>query len=435
MKQGVVSSKKLFRRLDVKYHFNENKEIDNYDKLCDLKELIVRDPNCYGFRYSSVGIPMIRISDIGNPFINYDNVAYVNERIHNKYKKTQLQKFDILMSVRGVSIGKIGIFMGEYSEANISANLIIIRLKNPSYAPYVAMSLISSVGQSQISRSIGGGSKPTITSGFIDEIEIPTPPEEVLKNINQLFFEAFNQRGLAKESTEIIDSVFDELFKYEDNKKSVSYTKNILDNNRWDSHYHNPKYINTRRKVDAENAKYLKNLVTEVTESVDKLHEDKVGYIEISNVNNRTGRINGIKFDYINKLPKNGKIILKDEDILISKVRPYRGSIAIYKEYSAELCTASKSAFVVIRAEEFMYSYYLTAFLRYRLGLDQIVMNQSGTTYPTVKPEEIMNVKVILLEDMKMKEINEIYRKNIDSKYHEEKNIQSIIELLESSFS
>lgn len=33
------------------------------------------------------------------------------------------------MSVRGVSIGKIGIFMGEYSEANISANLIIIRLK------------------------------------------------------------------------------------------------------------------------------------------------------------------------------------------------------------------------------------------------------------------------------------------------------------------
>ncbi|CAC8661493.1 type I restriction modification DNA specificity domain protein [Staphylococcus aureus] len=30
MKQGVVSSKKLFRRLDVKYHFNENKEIDNY---------------------------------------------------------------------------------------------------------------------------------------------------------------------------------------------------------------------------------------------------------------------------------------------------------------------------------------------------------------------------------------------------------------------
>ncbi|HDF7291192.1 TPA: restriction endonuclease subunit S, partial [Staphylococcus aureus] len=118
-----------------------------------------------------------------------------------------------------------------------------------------------------------------------------------------------------------------------------------------------------------------------------------------------------------------------------SKVRPYRGSIAIYKEYSAELCTASKSAFVVIRAEEFMYPYYLTAFLRYRLGLDQIVMNQSGTTYPTVKPEEIMNVKVILLEDMKMKEINEIYRKNIDSKYHEEKNIQSIIELLESSFS
>ncbi|MFG6128269.1 hypothetical protein ACF7ID_10950 [Staphylococcus aureus] len=51
----------------------------------------------------------------------------------------------------------------------------------------------------QISRSIGGGSKPTITSGFIDEIEIPTPPEEVLKNINQLLFEAFNQRGLAKD--------------------------------------------------------------------------------------------------------------------------------------------------------------------------------------------------------------------------------------------
>ena len=45
---------------------------------------------------------MIRISDIGNPFINYDNVAYVNEGIHNKYKKTQLQNL-IFLKTRGVS--------------------------------------------------------------------------------------------------------------------------------------------------------------------------------------------------------------------------------------------------------------------------------------------------------------------------------------------
>lgn len=436
MKVGTIISTNLLRRLDVKYHFSDQIELNDTQTIGNLKQIVVRDPNCYGFPYVEKGIPILRISDLNIPFLDFTNVAFISEKTHNTYSKTHLEKYDILMSVRGVSIGKIGIYMGEYPKANISPKLIIIRLKDTSYARYVAMFLASSLGQSQIKRSEGGSSKPTINASFINEIQIPKPTEEVLTQINKLFDEAYNKRNSASGILLEIQSLFDTQLKIPDKTKSVSYTfNNLASNYRWDCHYHNPKFQSLREDVDKlTNTKKLNELADRCEETIDKNYDEKFGYIEISHVDNITAQISEFKYNYFKSLPSGGKIILKDNDILVSKVRPYRGSITIFKDKFKYIVTASKNAFSVYRSTNFEYPYYLTAFIRYRAGLDQIVMQQSGTSYPTVSDDEISDIQIPLLDEKVMKKINDLFKDYMTTREVEENNLKSIHEIFETTF-
>lgn len=433
MRIGIINSTSLIKRADVNFNLSEVKEIEHTWKIGEIKETVVRDPSCYGFQYCNDGIPMIRIGDIKQPFIDYTNVAMVSEEVHQKFKKTHLQKYDILMSVRGVSIGKIGIYLGEYDKANISANVIIIRLKDTSLAPYVCMVLLSSVGQEQIRRIVAGSSKPTINASFINNMEIPIPDKSLLEQVNRLFSEAEEKRNSAKQFLKDIQNIIDENISYTKEKKEVTYVaNNIFSTDRWDPHYHNTKFKKLRS--DLSNIKQmdeLGNVVTLVKDSVDKGYDEKIGYIEISNINNITSQIEEFKYDYINKLPSGTKILLKNGDILISKVRPYRNAITIFEDKYEYIVTASKNAFAVFRTLEFQYPYYIVAFLRSYVGLNQIVMKQSGTSYPTVSEDDIISVKVPLLDDEKMNVINSKFKDYMSVREIEQKNTESILSLIE----
>ena len=156
--------------------------------------------------------------------------------------KTKLKKYDILMFVRGVSIGKVGLFLGEDDSANVSPNIIIIRLKDKMMAPYVSMILISQFGQDQIKSVEGGSSKPTITAPFINTIQIPKPDEEVLFEVNKLFNMAIETKKNALTNKLFIENEFDKFFHHKKYIKSSSFSQNLKNQVRWDPHYHNPRF-------------------------------------------------------------------------------------------------------------------------------------------------------------------------------------------------
>jgi len=145
-----IKASTLSSRFDVRYHLSDENKKSNSWTLEELKELIVRDPNCYGFKYARIGLPIIRISDMRQPFIDFSRAVLISENVHKKFNKTHLEPYDILISVRGMSTGKVSIFLGELDRVNISPNIIIVRLKDHELAPYVAMVLISDIGQNQV---------------------------------------------------------------------------------------------------------------------------------------------------------------------------------------------------------------------------------------------------------------------------------------------
>jgi type I restriction enzyme, S subunit len=426
----------LKERFDVRYHLSEQVDIEEFWTLEELKEIIVRDPNCYGFNYSTIGIPIIRISDLKQPFIDFSKVAKISPDVHSQFAKTQLKENDILVSVRGVSAGKVGIFLGETEEANISPNIIIIRLKDSSLAPYVTMLLISSIGQSQISQFISGAGKPSLTAPMINRIQIPKPSEDKLQQIQKLWDIAKWKRLKSGEILKEVNQLFDESFSHFKINKKLTTKKTTKElGKRWDPHYHNDGYLSLREFI--KNTKLKKNKITKITdyqsETVKiKNKEEKIQYIEIGSVNNLSGVIDEPTFDYPDLLPSNTKIELLDGDILISKVRPYLNSNTIFNNKSLSFkSTASKNAFSIFRTTSYYHKFYLIAFLRHEIGLHQIIMRQSGTSYPTVSDDDIKETIILSIDEQNQDKINDLYKEYMEIKIVEEYTRNAILELIE----
>lgn len=392
-----------------------------------------------GFNYSIIGIPIIRISDLKQPFIDFSKVARISPDVHNQFAKTQLKVNDILISVRGVSAGKVGIFLGETEDANISPNIIIVRLKDTSLAPYVAMLLISSIGQSQISQFISGAGKPSLTAPMINRIQIPKPSEDKLQQIQKLWEIAKSKRLKSGEILQEVNNLFDDSFSnFKISKKLITKKTTKELGKRWDPHYHNDGYLELRNFI--KNTKLKKNKLSKITNfqsDTTKLNqkEEKVQYIEIGSVNNLTGVIDEPTIDYPDLLPTNTKIELFDGDILISKVRPYLNSNTIFTDNSSSIIsTASKNAFSIFRTTGYNQKYYLIAFLRHEIGLHQIIMRQSGTSYPTVSDEDIKETVILSIDEQNQNKINDLYKEYMEIKQVEEYTRSAILELIEEDF-
>lgn len=431
-----IKASTLNKRFDVRYHLSDkNKNGDSWT-LKELKNIIVRDPNCYGFKYARIGLPIIRISDMRQPFIDFSRTALLSENVHQKYHKTHLKPYDILISVRGMSTGKVSIFLGEFERVNISPNIIIVRLKDPELAPYVAMVLISDIGQNQIKRFFSGGGKPSLTAPMVNAIEIPKPSEDQLKQISLLFKEAKEKRVEGKSLLQEISQIFDQEFNGLNIKKSTCSVRNMSDLcDRWDSHYHNDGFVNLREYLKQYSGmkRTINHYGMELEESVKHLDKkEQLQYIEIGSINNLTGIIDSPKFDYPELLPKSAKIEVSDGDILISKVRPYLNSNAIILKKSSSFRTvASKNAFTIFNTEKLHFRYYLAAFLRSKIGLCQIEMYQSGTSYPTVSDNDVNKVFVLEINESYMERINSLYKKYVEIKLIEEFTTNTILELLQ----
>jgi len=430
-----INSSNMEKRFDVRYHFSEEDDFESWT-LEEIKETIVRDPNCYGFKYSKFGTPIIRISDMKQPFVDFSRVAYISEEVHNTFEKTQLLPFDILISVRGMSTGKVSIFLGEHEQANISPNIIIVRLKETSLACYVAMTLISDVGQKQIKRFFSGGGKPSLTAPMVNRIQIPKPTKEKLNQINKLFNEAILKRKHGKNILEKINTIFSKEFEGFQIKKSVTSTRNKSDlEERWDPHYHNDgfrdlrQFLTERSDSSREIEHYGKEALT-FTDDVDK--KQIVEYIEIGSVNNLTGIIDDSVIDYPEKLPKSSKALVNHGDILISKVRPYLNSNSIVQNESGSLVSfASKNGFAVFKTSSTNYKYYIAAFVRNEIGLAQIEMYQSGTSYPTVSSDDIKKMRILEISKDNMNLVNSLYEEYVRIKCIEEFTSKTIVELIE----
>lgn len=190
-------------------------------------------------------------------------------------------------------------------------------------------------------------------------------------------------------------------------KHHLTFVKNFSDTElagRIDADYFQPKYDEVVNAIKGYPSGWdvLRNLVSLEDSKFTPDPETLYQYVEISSINVSTGEIT--PEDILgNELPANAKRVLKKGDIIVSKVRTYRGAITIVQEDGY----IGSGAFCVLRENGRINKETLLACLRSKLFLTWSWRPNTGTSYPTLSSNDILNFPIPLFPIEKQAEIQQ----------------------------
>ena len=127
--------------------------------------------------FQTVGIPFIRGVDFIGTNISKRNLLYITPEKHNELLKGHTKENDILITTRGVGIGKIAFVPSDMIDVNINSQLIRINGGNTYPRVFLSQSLISNRGKNKIQANVTGSAQPQLPVGNFKNIKIVIPPE------------------------------------------------------------------------------------------------------------------------------------------------------------------------------------------------------------------------------------------------------------------
>jgi type I restriction enzyme S subunit len=85
--------------------------------------------------YIESGIPLFRSQNIHDNGLRYEDIAFIDHKIHIKMLGTHILANDILLNITGGSIGRAALVPATFEYGNVSQHVCIIRLisLHPAY--------------------------------------------------------------------------------------------------------------------------------------------------------------------------------------------------------------------------------------------------------------------------------------------------------------
>lgn len=193
--------------------------------------------------------------------------------------------------------------------------------------------------------------------------------------------------------------------------------KEVLNSNRIDAEFFEPKYFHIIEKIKnyKNGCSIIQNEFVQNNTSFKKIKEQNYKYVEIGSVDISNGSITPL---YLigSELPQYAKIKLQKRDLIISKVRTYRGAVSIINENDF----VGSGAFVVLHEISNINIETLYVFLKSKPILELTFKFNKGTSYPILFDKDILNFPFPLIHEniqqiIKTK-VNESQQKVIKSK-------------------
>jgi len=222
-----VRVEQLENRLDATYYkeiylkvFSHLKELGY--PLVKIKKIgQINKGTSYDEKYSlksSKEYSFVRISDIGELEINYNEVVNISFDAFQSLKKYHINQGDILFAITGATIGKVCInHLGKPSVT--SGDIGYLRVNHPEVSPYYVLMYFKTIfGQLQLEQGITGATNRHLAVNFIEDIEIPLIPKEIQETIENNIVKAINNTYLSKkliveakqDVEDLIEGKFDE---------------------------------------------------------------------------------------------------------------------------------------------------------------------------------------------------------------------------------
>lgn len=122
------------------------------------------------------GVPFISAKDFNGREITEKEMRYISPTLHAKLLKGHTKLHDVLIVVRGNGVGKVGLINEKYVDANLNAQLALLRPNpnfiNPEYLYYL---LSSEKYYKSLLNHSSGSAQPQLTIGNLKKLEIKFP--------------------------------------------------------------------------------------------------------------------------------------------------------------------------------------------------------------------------------------------------------------------
>jgi type I restriction enzyme S subunit len=377
--------------------------------------------------YSPIGVPYIRVVDIGRYTVELDEVVYISDELHKGIERYQLHYNDIAIVIVGATIGKVAIFKSNISPCNFNENMAKITIRDDSVnADYLLVYLQSRYGQAYISWLTGGAAQAKLSLERIQRIEVPLPSRSIQDHIAQIMQDAYAARRAKLAETQSLLRGIDEFFldtlsiKLETISGNKHFLVNISELN--GSRFDVGPYAN-KFKIESVNAEGSWLLLQDVAhlpknaKIASKTPDIEFNYIGMSDVDDITGEVN-VQHLRGSEIQAN-KTLFCGNDVVFARIEPciYNRKIALIPPAIKE-AVGSTELLVARAKKEMILPEFLLCVLRSELIQQQIAGHMTGTTGRRRLPlQAFANLKVpkISLEQQR-KIVDEVYKYRAQAK-------------------
>ena len=413
---SIVNSKEILNnlRFDAEYYKPEFLKVINKLKRLGSEKL----ENIVGYNsikkgifyilaeeYRPKGIPFIRVSNIGNPFIEKKDLVYISYETNEKHKSTSLKPGDIVIS-KGGTIGFVAIITPDIGICNISQD--VIGVKNIPYKKissyYLVIFLLTKYGQLQLMRGRSQQVQAHLTLDAIRNILVPIIDRKIQQYIEGLVKQAYEKRVLSekkyqkaeKKLYEFLGIDREEIEKLETEKAyetNFIYVKQAF---RFDAEYYHPKYlriVDFLKRTPFE-IKKLNEVVRISNEKINPTREPyktkKLRYVPIAKIR-ESGEIYEWEEFYGWQAPSRARMVIRKGDILVPSLAGTFDKVAIVPE-ELDNQLATTGCFVVRVPEGYPEFFFLL--FRTPLFKNQLERYTTGAIMSAVPRKVFENILV-----------------------------------------
>lgn len=153
------------------------------------------------------GIPFIRVNNIKNGYLTNKDLIFIPEKLHETLLSGHLETDDILITNRG-QIGLVAYVDKSFNNANINAQICLIRTRKEMYSKYLHQYLQTASSQSEILAFQTGSALKQLPRARLNDLTVKFPVNKTeQKFIGDLFFSIDNLITLHQRKHEKLQNI------------------------------------------------------------------------------------------------------------------------------------------------------------------------------------------------------------------------------------
>lgn len=408
------------KRLDAEYYQPEYLDVEKKLNSLETKtiEEISKSVVSFGaysltsyIEWQESGVLYVNVGDIHDGYIDTNDIKHISPEVDEILKKSRVTNGQVLLTMAG-TIGNAAV--AHDLKHHMNANQAIAKITPTGVSPYyLAAFLNSKYGLLQTRREIVSSVQANIFLGPIKKFKVPLFEKKSTTEIENKYRDFLatleNSQSLYSQAEKVLLEELG-LTDFEANRElwNIANLSEIKVAGRMDAEYFQPKYEKLLKKLNNKTSR-LGEIAHKTKKRPNVDLSNEYHYSEISDVN--TGSAEIISNTVIGReLPANANTQVKGGELVVSKVRPTRGAVAIIPETWKKNHIVS-GAFTVFRVDSPMREYLLVV-LRSLIGKLQMEKPTTGTSYPTITDTDVENILIPILSEKTQQKIAELVRQS-----------------------